>query len=139
MIEQKQNAKHYIEMILVTFGLFVSVLYYSYIFKLGYLKIATYALFFIIIILAFINIFGKRKARKFWIMILSVFAYALLDKYFKIHIILSRCFIKIAIDQMVAVAQTFLPELKQLETFLFVVDFKKEVVGSYADPHKARR
>ena len=76
-----------------SFVIFVAILLYSYIFKLGYLKIATYVLFFPMLSAILVNIFKKNNgiySKFFWFVLLAIFLYALLDKYFRLHIILAK-------------------------------------------------
>ncbi|MBI2558018.1 hypothetical protein HYW20_01740 [Candidatus Woesearchaeota archaeon] len=100
----KISSIKYLTNIIITFLLFISILYYSYIFKLGYLKIATYLLFFLIALLALINAAKAKNSKVFWLVLFIIFLFALLDKYFKMHIKLSRYFVGIAnIDPVVLV------------------------------------
>ena len=82
----------------IIFAIFVAILFYSYLFKLGYLRIATYSLFFLVLALILINIFNHKSynfSKLFWILMFIIFSYALADKYFRIHIKLSKYLINV--------------------------------------------
>ena len=78
--------KNYIR-IVIMFAAFVLILLYSYLFKLGYLKIFTYLIFILILMGLFMNFLkdNYRPTTLFWIILLMIFSYALSDKYLKIH------------------------------------------------------
>lgn len=102
----KINNKKFLTSILIVFILFVIILFFSYIFKLGYLKIATTLFFFLTPILSLINIFRNNNntlSRTFWAIIFFIFVYVLLDKYFRLHSILSRYFTGINMDPVIFV------------------------------------
>ena len=90
----------------IIFAIFVGVLLYSYIFKFGYLKIATNLFFILTPILILINILKKNKDnryRLFWGVLFLFFVYALLDKYLRLHLILSKYVVGINFDPAIFV------------------------------------
>ena len=83
--------------IFLAFFIFVVILYFSYRFKFGYLKIANALFYLMVPLLILINTLKKNgKSRFFWIYILAVFLYVLADKYFRLHLKLSVYFAELA-------------------------------------------
>jgi len=112
--------KKYLVITGVIFILFIAVLLYSYIFKLGYLWIALKLFFFLTPILLLINIFRKNnntQSRIFWTTIFFVFVYVLLDKYFRLHSILSRYLTGFNMDPVILI------NIIYVITFIVVVSF----------------
>lgn len=74
-------------LVIIFFIGFLSLLYYSYILKLGYLKITTYLPFLLILIAISYNISKSSNSTSviFWIFLFFIFLYAVTDKYYKIH------------------------------------------------------
>ena len=102
----KFNNKNYIILVALVLFLFVSLLYYSYTFKLGYLGIANSIFYlFVPVLILFIILKNKDKNYKiFWTFLLIIFLYVLADKYFRLHLKLSRYFIDIVtIDPVILV------------------------------------
>ena len=84
------NRLHLISTIVI-FLLFVSILFYSYTFKLGYFPKATYLIFSILIGLIILNTFKNIKnsiSFLFWTILLILFVYAFVDKILHLHNIL---------------------------------------------------
>ena len=78
--------KRYSMVILFFIG-FLLLLYYSYVYKLGYLKITTYLLFLLILLAISYNASRSNNSTSmiFWIFLFFIFLYAVTDKYYKIH------------------------------------------------------
>lgn len=85
------NNKDYMIKVFMAFVILAMILYYSYRYKLGYLKITTYLLFFLALVAILINVYlNKGSYRLLWILLFLMFLYGLLDKYLRVHIIISR-------------------------------------------------
>jgi len=73
--------------------IFVAVLFVSYLYKLGFLQIATYGFLILIILALLLNLTRSEHgltSKLFWFLMLAGFIYVLMDKYLKLHIALSR-------------------------------------------------
>lgn len=93
----KLHNKNYLLSVFIVFLLFVAVLLYSYIFKLGYLGVANYLFYFLVPLIILLNQ-AKNKDRNstsLWMYLFVAFSYVLADKYFRLHLKLSKYFAKI--------------------------------------------
>lgn len=107
--------------IFLVFALFVFVLFYSYVYKLGYLPMTTTLFFFLTPFLILIHVLNKDKSKLFWPFLLIIFLYVLADKYFRLHIKLSRYFAEIvSIDPVIFV------NILYVLFFLVILSFFKE-------------
>jgi len=85
--------KKYFGWTIVLFIVFVGILFYSYIYKLGYLKIATFIFLVLIPIILLLNLSNRKNtpvSTCFWLALLFMFLFALIDKILRIHIFLSQ-------------------------------------------------
>lgn len=84
--------KEYLINIIIAFIIFVGILFYSYIFKLGFLNKATFLFLTLCIFTSIINIFNRSsfKGFLFWSFITLSFIYGLIDKVLKLHIRLAE-------------------------------------------------
>jgi len=88
-----KNKKYFILVIFV-FSLFEGILLHSYIYKLGYLNITTNLFFVLTLIFVIMNVSNNKKnvvSIFFRITLFILFLFALLNKYFRVYIIL--CFL----------------------------------------------
>lgn len=92
MKKSLNKISNYLLWAIISFIIFVCILFISYIFRLGYLKIATYLLFFIILLVILINLYLSKGlySTSFWVALFLIFFYGLANKYLRFHIILSR-------------------------------------------------
>lgn len=81
--------------VILVFVLFIILLSYSYIHKLGYLSKATYTVFFILIFLILVNFFKdirKERGILFWLTMLVIFTAGFVDKSLHIHILIGKTY-----------------------------------------------
>ena len=101
------NNKKYFGWTIVLFIVFMAILFYSYIHKLGYFKIATTLFFILAPSLTFLNLSKEDNEGihiLFWGVLFTIFLFVLLDKYLRIHLALSKYLAdKVSINPVIAV------------------------------------
>jgi len=124
------NNKKYFIIILLTFILLVGILFYSYIYKMGYFNIISNTFFVLTPCLILLNVSKKVKSivsRFFWIMLLGIFLFVLLDKYLRIHIALSAYF-----EGRGSIPPVILVNILYVIVFIFVISlFYKYIIQEY--------
>ncbi|MBS3109975.1 hypothetical protein J4227_05600 [Candidatus Woesearchaeota archaeon] len=90
-MKPKQQITQHVQIVAIAFIILMGILYYSYLHKLGYLKIATYTFFILAGLTSVYNAFTWKTARgrAFWAIVSAALIYALADKYNKLHMILA--------------------------------------------------
>ncbi len=149
----RKNNVNYLVITLLLFFVFVGFLYNSYLHKLGYLNKSTYFFLFLILATVLLIIIKESSflSKSFWIFIFASFLYALTDKYYRIHIKLSRYFhgsgnltavimvniiyIVIFITILLLFYKFFINELKKNPywVFLFIFAIVLKIVSVFSD------
>ena len=128
-----KNPIPYFITIIITFIIFVGILFYSYIFKLGYFPKVTYLMFFLVIILIILNVFNNTKNLNyfsFWTILFILFLYAFTDKFFHLHNLLGA-YLNLGTDGGTIVQTTYL-----ISFLLIIAFFNKFLTEQYKkNPH----
>jgi hypothetical protein len=99
----------------ILFIIMFSLLYYSYLLKLGLLNDAIILFLILCAITVFLNLYiirKDRKANRFWFFLAVAFTYAFFDKVFRIHIVASN----------ILPIHTFIPT-KNIIDFTYIIGF----------------
>ena len=127
---KKINDWKYFIIALLIFFIFVYLLYYSYLHKLGYLPKATYLIFPLLIFFVLLNLLknlNQKIAGLFWFTMLIIFFYGLIDKIFHIHIIIGKHYFSASNLSSSAMVQGF-----SIISFAFVMlIFNKYLTSEY--------
>ena len=99
--------KKYFGWTMVIFIVFVAILLRSYIYKLGYMPVAVTIFYLLTPLLVLLNLSKKDNEGiqiLFWGVLFTIFLFVLLDKYFSIHLALSKYLVgKVSINPGIAV------------------------------------